>query len=138
MSALIKNIDTENCLRELLRNEGYNLSPTKKAGELGTDIIATKNNEKWYIEVIGYKKSGPACSKDFFEVFFRAISRLNHKNCRHCVIAMPNKSRNGLPLRTKIYKVSWKRIANTFPKLEIWLVDTENKKYFKTTWLEWL
>lgn len=138
MPSLITNIETENCLRELLKKEGYELNSRRAYGELGTDIIATKNNEDWHIEVIGFKESGPARAKDFYEVFFRSISRLNYKDCKHCIIATPERSRRGLPIRAKIYRVAWERIAKVFPELEIWLVDVENKKYQRTSWIYWL
>lgn len=138
MPSIITNPETENCLRELLKKEGYTLSDVKAHGETGTDIIATRNNEELYIEVIGYKRTGPSRAKDFFEVFFRAISRLNDKNCKHCIIALPNNFKIGLPQRVKQHEVAWQRIVKTFPELEIWLVDVENKKYQRTSWVYWL
>ena len=51
---------------------------------------------------------------------------------------MPESSRKMLPIRAKIYKVAWERIAKAFPELEIWLVDIENKKYQRTSWMYWL
>ena len=138
MPAIITNPETENCLRGLLKKEGYTLSNTKLHGETGTDIIATINNEELHIEVIGFKKSGPARAKDFYEVFFRAVSRLNNKNCKSCIIALPDNFKIGLPLRVKQHEVAWQRIAKTFPELEIWLVDTINNRYRKTFWGYWL
>jgi hypothetical protein len=46
--------------------------------------------------------------------------------------------REFLPIRAKIYKIAWKRIAEAFPELELWLVDTENKRYERTPWSYWL
>jgi len=138
MSSIISNAETEDCIRDLLKKEGYTLSDTKSHGQTGTDIIAIRNKKKLYIEVIGYKKSGPSRAKDFFEAFFRAVSRLNNKKCKHCIIALPNNFKIGLPQRANQYKVAWKRIAKTFPELEIWLVDTINNKYKKTLWGDWL
>jgi len=134
MAAIITNPETENCLRKLLKNEGYTLNRMKTSGQTGTDIIATKNKKELHIEVIGYKKSPPARAKDFYEIFFRAISRLNNKNCKHCIIALPDNFKISLPQRVKQHEVAWKRIAKTFPELEIWLVDTINNKYHKTFW----
>ena len=51
---------------------------------------------------------------------------------------MPERVRKSLPIRAKIYKVAWERIAKVFPELEIWLVDVENKKYQRTSWIYWL
>ena len=137
-SAIVTNPETENCLRKLLINEGYALNSLRTHGETGTDIIATKNNEELHIEVIGYKKLGPARARDFYEVFFRAISRLNNKNCKSCIIALPDNFKIGLPQRVKQHEVAWQRIANVFPELEIWLVDTINNRYTKTCLKDWL
>ena len=84
-----RNHDTENCLRTILSNEGYQLSPMRNHGETGVDIIAKKDNQKLHIEVIGYKRHGSTRAKDFYEVFFRSISRLKDGAIR-CVIAMPS------------------------------------------------
>ena len=138
MLSIITNIETENCLRELLKKEGYKLSNKRGLGKLGSDIKATKNDEDWHIEVIGFDKSSLERVKNFYEAFFQSISRLNNKNCKHCIIAMSESSRKSLPIRVKIYKVAWERIANAFPELEIWLVDIENKKYQRTSWIYWL
>ena len=138
MPSTITNTEAENCLRELLKKEGYKLSSKRGLGKLGSDIKATKNSEYWYIEVIGFEESGIDRVKDFYEAFFQAVSRLNNKDCKHCIIAMPESSRKSLPIRAKIYKVAWERIAKVFPELEIWLVDIENKKYQRTPWIYWL
>lgn len=138
MPAIITNPETENCLRELLKKEGYTLSDVKAHGETGTDIIAVKNKKELHIEVIGYKKTGPARARDFYEVFFRAVSRLNYKNCKHCIIALPVNFKIGFPQRVKQHEIAWHRIANAFPELEIWLVDTINNRYIRTHWKDWL
>ena len=96
------------------------------------------DNEGFYIEVIGFEEAGLERIKDFYEAFFQAVSRLNNKDCKHCIIAMPENSKKSLPIRAKIYKVAWERIAKIFPELEIWLVNVENKKYQKTSWIYWL
>jgi hypothetical protein len=138
MPSIITNIETENCLRELLKKEGYKLSNKTGLDKLGSDIKATKNSQDWHIEVIGFEESSLERVKDFYQAFFQSISRLNNKDCRHCIIAMPARSRKSLPIRAKIYKVAWERIAKVFPELEIWLVDVENKKYQRTSWIYWL
>ena len=127
----------EECLRGLLSKEGFALSATKSHGETGVDIKATKGPEAYFIEVIGYKPAGPARAKDFFESFFRAISRLND-GAKHCVIAWSNRGAAGLPARARQHREAWARISRAFPELEIWLVDTENRRYEKTSWGEWL
>lgn len=137
MAKAIPNSKVEDCLRRLLEAEGHQLSSQKLPGQGGVDILATKAHEQWHIEVIGYKSSGPARAKDFYESFFRAVSRLND-GATHCVIAQAEQARVGLPARAKQHCVAWSRIAQAFPELEIWLVDTEACKHERTRWGEWL
>lgn len=137
MAASVGNRDTEACLRQLLHKQGYALSPVRAYGETGVDIVATKDGEIWHIEVIGYKKSGAARAKDFYESFFRVVSRLND-GAKHCVIALPAQFGTGLPARAAQHREAWERIARAFPELEIWLVDVENEAYQRTSWIQWL
>ena len=80
---------------------------------------------------------GPARAKDFNEGFFRAVSRLND-GATHCVLALSQRAEIGLPARAKQHRVAWIRIAEAFPELEVWLVDTEKQVYRSTTWLTWV
>ena len=136
MSRVVKSEDVEKSLRERLEDEGYTLSKQRNWGETGVDILATNDRETFHIEVIGYKSSGPARAKDFYEVFFRAVSRLND-DASHCVIALPKQFEIGLPQRAKQHGIAWKRIGDAFPELEIWLIDVENKTYKKAEWESW-
>ena len=136
MPQLVSSVDTETAIRHTLINEGYDLSSRRKNGETGVDILAIKDNEAFYIEVIGFKSSAPARAKDFFEVFFRAISRIQD-GAKRCVICVPDRMKLGLPQRARQYGIAWKRIGNAFPELEIWLIDTENMSYRKTKWNDW-
>lgn len=102
MAALISNQETEECLRACLTAEGYALSVLGAHGQTGVDILAKKGDEEVFIEVIGFKQSPPARAKDFYEVFFRAVSRLVN-GAKHCVIALPRRSELGLPARAKHY-----------------------------------
>ena len=137
MAAKVENKDTEKCLRELLILEGYELNKPRSFGENGVDIFAKRDGEILHIEVTGYKSSGPARAKDFYEIFFRTISRLND-GATNCIIALPKQAELGLPQRSKQHGIAWKRIGIAFPELEIWLVDVENRYYEKTGWVEWL
>ncbi len=138
MQTITTNAEIGNCLRDILKEEGYRLGSKKGLGKLSSDIKAIKDNETWYIEIAVSEGSNLESIKDFYAAFFQAVSRLNNKDCNHCVIAMHESLRKMLPIRAKIYKVAWERIANVFPELEIWLVDAENKKYQKTSWIYWL
>jgi hypothetical protein len=134
MHETVTKIETENCLRELLEKEGYLLEDRGFLSRLSSDIKASKDNESWYIEVLGYGTSGRKRVEDFYRAFFQSISRLNNEDCKHIVIAVPEGLRKILRIRAKVYEVAWKRIAEVFPELEIWLVDVENKKYQRTSW----
>jgi len=135
--SLIENNAVEETLRSVLEREGYELSSFRKNGETGVDILATRGHERIFIECIGYKSSGPARAKDFYEVFFRAVSRLNN-DAERLVIALSSRAELGLPARALQHRVAWERIAVSFPELEIWLVDTQTKTCLRRTWIEWL
>ena len=137
MPTPVKNEDVEQSLRSALAAEGFTMNPKLGYGETGVDILATRHDERYHIEVIGYKKSPPARAKDFYESFFRAVSRLND-GATHCVIALADLAEAGLPARAKQHRVAWLRIADAFPELEIWLVDTVSKRYQRRTWGEWV
>lgn len=137
MPAIVENQATEVCLRSILLSEGYSLSPERLHGETGVDIIATNQSGASHIEVIGHKSSGPARAKDFYEVFFRAISRLKD-GAEKCVIALPSLASRGLPARANQYGEAWSRIGRAFPELEIWLIDIDTKTYTRHKWNEWL
>jgi hypothetical protein len=133
----VANHDVEAALRRSLEAEGYSLSPPRLDGETGVDILATKAEERLHIEVIGFKASPPARSKDFYEVFFRAISRLNQGATR-IVIALPERFSRGLHQRASVYGPAWHRLGTAFPELELWLVNHEQPSYRRATWTEWL
>ncbi len=133
----IANQNVENALRLCLVAEGYTLSTMRKNGETGVDVLAEKPGEELFIEVIGFKDSPPARSKDFYEVFFRAISRLNDGATR-LVIALPERFSWGLRQRAAVYGPAWARLGATFPELEVWLVNHNDPSYRRTTWAEWL
>jgi hypothetical protein len=137
MPALIANNAVEETLRSVLEREGYELSSALINGQTGVDILASHGHERIFIECIGYKSSGPARAKDFYESFFRAVSRLN-QGAERVVIALSARAALGLPARALHHRVAWERIAVSFPELEIWLVDTQTKTCSRGTWIEWL
>jgi hypothetical protein len=138
MSTDITKTEIMNCLEELLKNEGYQLRSKIGLFTLGPDIKASKDSENWYIEVLASGESRRGMVEDFYNVFFRAVSRLNNEDCQHCIIAVPENLRKYLYIRARIYRVAWERIADVFPELEIWVVDSESNKYQKTSWNYWL
>lgn len=127
----------EDYLRPMLSADGYELSARLLNGQVGADIIARKNGESVYFETIGYKSQGPARSKDFFEVFFRAVSRIKDGATR-CVIALPAQFGVGMPQRVRQYGIAWERLGNSFPELSIWLVDTDTGTHTEHEWNAWL
>src|SRR4030043_898753 len=110
MPSIVPNRRIEDVLRKLLIPEGYRLSKPKASGETGTDIVAEKRGTRHHIEVITYKRSRPARARDFFQVFFRAISRIK-EGANSCVIAMPKEAGRGLPRRASQYVESWSRLS---------------------------
>jgi hypothetical protein len=137
MPALVTSKDVESVLRERLVADGYKVSADRGFGETGTDIIATRSSEAIHIETIAFKSSPPAGAKDFYEVFFRAVSRLDH-GATKCVLALPARFGMGLHQRCAAIGLAWRRIGDAFPELEIWLVDTADRTYRKTTWNSWI
>jgi hypothetical protein len=126
MPSVITNQATEETLRRLLVAENFSLSSVRGNGETGVDILAERGNEKIFFEVIGHASSPSKRARDFFESFFRAVSRLKD-GAECCVIALPSISGRGLPQRANHYGNAWKRIGDAFPELQIWLVNvTDN------------
>lgn len=137
MPLVVHNAELEKSLRSMLERDGYVLSRERMHGETGVDIIARKGAEEIHIDVIGYKANGPARAKDFYECFFRTVSRIKDGATR-CVMALHAQAQCGLPARARQYGEAWRRIGVAFPELEIWLVDPETESYKMTTWAEWL
>jgi hypothetical protein len=136
MAALISAKDVETVLRAALAREGYEVSKERGYGETGSDITAQKGIENLHIEAIAFKQSPPARAKDFYEVFFRAVSRLQN-GATLCVIALPSRFGMGLPQRAKAIGPAWCRIGDSFPELEIWLVDTSDGSIKRSDWNSW-
>jgi hypothetical protein len=136
MPSLITSKEIERCLRACLAAEGFELSAERAYGQTGADICARRGGEQISIEVIGFKSSPPARAKDFYESFFRAISRLD-SGAPRCVIALPSRFGLGLPARARQHGQAWARIGNAFPELEIWLVDAEAGTYSISKWGDW-
>jgi hypothetical protein len=136
MPKSVLNAEVEKCLREILERGDFTMNPQREHGQTGVDIVARKGETAYYIEVIGYKETGPARAKDFYEGFFRAVSRLND-GAKHLVLALSHKAETGLPQRAKQHRVAWIRLAEAFPELKIWVVNTDKGTYKQTSWREW-
>jgi predicted transport protein len=137
MALSVTGEEVELVLRKLLPQQKFKLlNIPRKIGETGADIIVQKDNTQVFIECIGFQEVPPIRSKQFYEVFFRAISRLNNGNGK-CVIALPIRFKNGMDQRAKHYGEAWKRIGYAFPELEIWFVDTKKNAYEEYKWNDW-
>lgn len=137
MALSITGDQVDKVLRHLLLKNGYKLkNKPRKKGETGADIIAEKYGVKVAIECIGFQENPPLRSKQFFEAFFRAISRISD-GAKQCVMALPKRFDRGMDRRAKQYGEAWTRIGEAFPELEIWLVDVEKKRYERRLWSYW-
>jgi hypothetical protein len=135
MAAIISK-DVETVIRIALAQEGYEISKERGHGETGTDIVAQTGTESLHIEAIAFKNSPPARAKDFYEVFFRAVSRLQ-SDATFCIIALPSRFGKGLPRRANSIGAAWYRIGESFPELKIWLVNTVEGSIERTDWNDW-
>ena len=127
----------ESVLRKLLPRQGYKLlNNPRKQGETGADIIAEKGDMKVFIECIGFQENPPQRSKQFYEVFFRAISRLK-KGATKCVLALPTRFKEGIDQRAEHYGEAWKRIGDAFPEIEVWFVDITEEVCEEHKWNDW-
>lgn len=136
MPCLVTGEQVDEAIRAVLMKDGFTCSGPRTNGQTGVDILAKKGEEVWHIETIGYKTSPPARSMDFYQVFFRAISRLRDGATR-LAIALPADYGRGLHQRAAQYGVAWDRIAVAFPELEVWLVECEPPAIQRTTWGSW-
>jgi hypothetical protein len=114
MAALITSKEVETILRTALARDGYKTSVERGYGETGADIIAERRDELLHIEAIAFKSLPSARAKDFYEVFFRAVSRLDD-GVPACVIALPSRFAMGLPQRARVIGRAWRRIGKAFP-----------------------
>ena len=124
----------EDVLRERLKAEGYLLTARRGHGETGVDIFAKKGEVVYAIDVIGYKEQGPARAKDFFEGFFRTISRIDQHPGATPVLALPREFAVGARARRSNHGSGWDRIGQAFPEFEIWYVDCEARAYRSIKW----
>ncbi|PIT02746.1 hypothetical protein TSA1_19800 [Bradyrhizobium nitroreducens] len=137
MAVVVSSDRVERVLRRELKGLGYKLSRQLGNGETGCDVIATTGGQKIKIEVVSFKSSGLAWSIDFFQGFFRVVSRLND-GATQCVIALPSHFGKGLPRRAAGYRMAWRRVGSAFPELEIWLVDVIEETIKRTSWNSWI
>ncbi len=136
MALSVTGGQVETVVRKLLSSQGYRLNKPRMNGETGADIIAKKGNMGIFIECIGFQLKPPQRSKHFYEVFFRAISRLKD-GATKCVLALPIRFKRGMNQRSKQYGEAWRRIGNVFPELEIWFINVPDEICEKYKWNDW-
>ena len=139
MALSVTGEQVESVLRKLLPRQKYRLlNKPRTQGETGADIIAEKSGMKIFIECIGFQEVPPLRSKQFYEVFFRAISRLQKGTAKvKCVMALPIRFKDGMNKRAKHYSEAWKRIGDAFPEIEMWFVNATEKVCEKHKWNDW-
>lgn len=77
-SYLAKSVEAskvEQLIRKYLEDRECQLSTPKKSGETGPDTAAKSGKSTWFVEVIGFQESLWIFSREFYEAFFRIISR---------------------------------------------------------------
>ncbi len=137
MAQSVTGWQVESVLRKLLPRQGYKVkNPRREKGETGADILAEKGGRTIAVECIGFQEKPPQRSKQFYEAFFRAISRLNG-GADECVMALPVRFARGMNQRARQYGVAWSRIAEAFPELKIWFVSIDDCRYEVHGWGEW-
>jgi hypothetical protein len=134
MAKLIEAKQVDQVIRRYLQEKGCMLSYPKKSGETGVDITATCGKSTWLIEVIGFQSHPPTRSREFYEAFFRVISRDKGNPDDVLAIGLPKRFKDGMRQRKKQYAGAWLKLGRAFPTLRLWYVDTENSKVEEYPW----
>ena len=133
MPELVTAGEVEEVIRKHLGELECKMSSVKKWGETGADIIATRDESTWYIEVIGFHSNTSVRSRKFYEAFFRVISRDRNNPNDFLIIGLPMRFKDGMRQRKQQYSVAWEKLGKAFPNLRLWYVDTEQdtlEEYF--------
>lgn len=133
MPELVTAGEVEEVIRKHLGELECKMSSVKKWGETGADIIATRDESTWYIEVIGFHSNKSVRSRKFYEAFFRVISRDRNNPNDFLIIGLPMRFKDGMRQRKQQYSVAWEKLGKAFPNLRLWYVDTEQdtlEEYF--------
>jgi hypothetical protein len=133
---LVNSEDVENAIRGYLIKQRFVLSETKQRGETGCDLVATRGAERLFIEIIGFQSVAPIRSREFYELFFRTISRDTGRQEDRLVMALPARFAIGMAQRKRQYGLAWNKIGATFPNLEIWYIDTVTGQVKECTWCQ--
>lgn len=134
MAKLVEAKQVEQVIRNYLERKGCMLSYPKKSGETGVDIIATRGDSTWLVEVIGFQSHPPTRSREFYEAFFRVISRDKGNPDDILAIGLPKRFKNGIRQRKSQYAVAWPKLGKAFPNLQLWYVDIESGTVEEYPW----
>jgi len=134
VAKIVKSSAVEKIVRKYLEDKGCSLSSPRKHGETGADIIATKGMSTWFVEVIGFQGVPPVRSREFYEAFFRIISRDRNNPNDILVMALPKRFKTGMRQRVRQYPVAWSKLGKVLPNLNIWYIDTEQSKVEEYPW----
>jgi len=133
MAKLVEAEAVEQVIRRYLEGKGYALSPRKKRGQTGADIIARYDKSTLFVEVIGFQSKPPTRSREFYEAFFRVISRDRGNPDDILIVGLPMRFKDGMRQRKQQYPVAWEKLGKAFPNIRLWYVDTEQdtlEEYF--------
>lgn len=134
MPELVTAGEVEEVIRKHLGELECKMSSVKKWGETGADIIATRDESTWYIEVIGFHSNKSVRSRKFYEAFFRVISRDRNNPNDFLIIGLPMRFRDGMRQRRDQYPIAWDKLGKAFPNVQIWYVDTLRKTVEEYPW----
>ena len=134
MAKLVEAGDVEQVIRGHLEGKGYILSPPKKRGQTGADIIAKHGRSTCFVEVIGFQSHPPTRSREFYEAFFRAISRDRDNLDDVLALGLPRRFKDGMRQRKQQYPVAWEKLGKAFPNLRLWYVDVEQNTIEEYPW----
>lgn len=134
MSQSVKATEVEQLIRKCLEEKAYTLSSHKKYGETGPDIVVKHGKFTWFVEVIGFQSHPPTRSREFYEAFFRLISRDRNNPNDILVLALPKRFKDGMKQRKEQYPVAWEKLGKAFPNLKLWYVDTQQNTVEEYPW----
>jgi hypothetical protein len=134
MPELITASEVEQVIRKYLEGYGCKLSSSRKWGETGADIIATRGKSTWHVEIIGFHSNKSIRSRKFYEAFFRVVSRDRGNPNDILIIGLPVRFKNGMRQRRNQYSMAWDKLGKAFPNLQIWYADTERKTVEEYPW----
>ncbi len=132
---LVSTDEVEKIVRAHLIQQGFSLTNVhRKHGETGCDVIAARGRARVFVEVIGFQSVPPIRSREFYECFFRAISRDEDRTGDRLAMALPIRFSEGMRQRKSHYARAWDKIGRAFPNLEIWYVDTKTDTVVERSW----